>query len=188
MNTERIYIFFVFSFIGWVIELIFRSVYEKRLVNPGFHKGPWLPLYGITGLMIVFVSSLLGQQSLFIRMVFYFILSTAVELAAGVFLELGFDKRYWDYSENRFNIMGYICPLYSCGWVLICLIVEFFLLGRLVELIRAIPEDILFRIDFLLLLVFSADFFISSGIEQGRTKRVVKTLVALINDNRKHGG
>jgi uncharacterized membrane protein len=157
------------------------------MVNPGFHKGPWLPIYGVSGLMIVLVSGVLNQKSLILRIVFYFILSSGVELSSGIFLERVFHKHYWDYTANRWNIAGHICPLYSCGWVFICLVVEYFLLPGLFELIKMIPEEILFSTDLLLLLVFSADFMISSGIEHGKTRNILKKAIVFINSNWKHG-
>lgn len=186
MSTETIMLYFLFAFTGWVIELIFRSVYEKKPVNPGFHKGPWLPVYGLTGLIIVLVAGSFEGQSIVLKMVFYFVLSSGLELAAGIFLEKAFNRRYWDYRENRFNIRGYICPLYSCAWVLICLVVEYFLLGRMIGLIRMIPDTILARIDAMLLIVFTADFLVSSGIWQEKIKKIMSKVISYISDNWKH--
>ena len=164
-KTEQlIIIFFIFAFAGWIIELVFRSIYERQFVNPGFHKGPWLPLYGLAGVIIYLVSGMFAGYSILVRMFFYFILCTVLEFLAGIFLLKAFNKQYWDYSINRFNIMGLICPLYSCGWVIISIIVELFILQRVANLAAFIPTDILPKADAVLLSIFLIDFLVSSGL------------------------
>ena len=39
--------FIIYSFLGWIMESIFRSFCEKRIVNTGFLIGPVCPIYGI---------------------------------------------------------------------------------------------------------------------------------------------
>ena len=47
------FVFMVFSGVGWVLELFFRRfVSAKKWVNPGFLKGPCLPIYG-TGVVVM---------------------------------------------------------------------------------------------------------------------------------------
>ena len=48
------FLFMVGSILGWVMELIFRRIVHKKWVNPGFLKGPYLPIYGI-GLVILYI-------------------------------------------------------------------------------------------------------------------------------------
>ncbi len=103
---KSIFIFFVFSFTGWLIELVFHSVYERRPVNPGFHFGPWLPIYGFCGVVIYLVAGSLSGYSIPLRMLFYFILCTSVEFFAGLFLEKLF----------RTNGSGIILPTGSTLW------------------------------------------------------------------------
>ncbi len=44
---EFLYIFIIGSFLGYLAEVLFRRfVSMKRWINPGFLKGPCLPLYG----------------------------------------------------------------------------------------------------------------------------------------------
>ncbi|MDC7227854.1 MAG: putative ABC transporter permease [Spirochaetales bacterium] len=164
MLDDLVLIFFVFAVLGWLIEVAFRSIYLRHPVNPGFHKGPWLPLYGSAGSVNYLVSSNLSSYPLMLRMLFYLVLCTAFEFLAGVFLEKVFHKRYWDYSEHRFNIRGLVCPVYSIGWVVISVIVELFILPEMQSLIVLIPDNMLLRTDLVLISVFGVDFMFSSGI------------------------
>ena len=164
MIEQLVLVFFIFSSTGWFIELCFRSVYERKPVNPGFHRGPWLPLYGSAGLVIFLVSSSLAGSPLYVRLIFYFVLCTAFEFLAGIFLEVIYHRRYWDYSANRFNIRGLVCPLYSFAWVLISVFVEYFIMPVLMSGLTEIDHRMLVLLDSALLAVFTVDFLFSSGI------------------------
>ena len=56
MELIRLYqTFVVYSMIGWVLESIFHSVWEKKLVNRGFLNGPFVPVYGFGALLVLSV-------------------------------------------------------------------------------------------------------------------------------------
>ena len=44
--------FFIYSFIGWILEVIVVLFLEKRLVNRGFLMMPILPIYGFGAVLI----------------------------------------------------------------------------------------------------------------------------------------
>ena len=48
--------FYIYCFLGWVWESIYVSVCEKKLVNRGFLKGPFLPIYGSGAICILVVT------------------------------------------------------------------------------------------------------------------------------------
>lgn len=39
--------FIVYSFFGWIMESVFRSFCEKKIINTGFLIGPVCPIYGL---------------------------------------------------------------------------------------------------------------------------------------------
>lgn len=121
--------FFIYSFIGWVIEVIYHVVTCGKVINRGFLNGPVCPVYGFG--MIAALGTVNGIMSLFstetgialdgkIQSVIYFlaglILATAVELIAGWALDVLFHTRWWDYSDRPFNFRGYICLGFSLIW------------------------------------------------------------------------
>lgn len=136
-------LFFLGGLIGWVGEVFFRRfVSMKKRINPGFLKGPCVPLYGF-GLMILhFFSSIcmtyiqdpatvpdfyIGlstpQGTLpfwatsLIAVALIGISLTLVEYLGGLIFIKGLRIKLWDYSKLKGNIQGIICPLFSAIWL-----------------------------------------------------------------------
>ncbi len=47
---------------------------------------------------------------------------TSIELLTGVLVNIVFDWNVWDYSEQKYNVMGQICPAYSLLWSVLSLL------------------------------------------------------------------
>ncbi len=112
-------LFFSGTLAGWVLEVFWRRFFgqARRWINPGFLSGPWLPLYGF-GVVILYVLSALSL-SLPLRALLFLTALTVLEYGAGLIFTRVFNIRLWDYRENRGNIQGLICPLYSFLWMLL---------------------------------------------------------------------
>ena len=50
------------------------------------------------------------------------VLVTAVELAAGVILNIWLGLDIWDYSHLPFNLWGQVCPQFATVWWFLCLL------------------------------------------------------------------
>lgn len=143
LTPSRIVLVYLFLFLfgdilGYFLEVIFRRVFSaKKWVNPGFMKGPWLPLYGF-GLIIMFT---LVNAIKLIPLPFYnidknippnvydliplIIIGSSLvllEFLAGIIFVKGFRVKLWDYSNMRGNILGIICPVFSVIWFAIGII------------------------------------------------------------------
>jgi uncharacterized membrane protein len=116
--------FIFYSFLGWMIETVFKSIRDRRIINSGFLAGPFCPLYGFAALLIIqsgpAVQHLFPRLSPFGRLaaeiLTAIVLVSALEYAAGALLEKLFHGRWWDYSDERFNIKGRVCVKYSIFW------------------------------------------------------------------------
>lgn len=107
--------FIVYSFLGWVMESVFRSIIEKKLINTGFLRGPFCPIYGIGAIiMLVFLERF--QDNPVLLFFISIIILTAWEYVVGVFLEKSFHTKYWDYSDHKYNFQGRICLTNSICW------------------------------------------------------------------------
>ena len=112
---ELLTYFVIYSFAGWVMESIFRSICERRLINTGFLKGPFCPIYGIGAIIIyVFLSGF--KENILLLFLMGFLVLSVWEYIVGVLLEKAFHTKYWDYSAHKFNIQGRVCLSNSIYW------------------------------------------------------------------------
>ena len=136
-----VWIFFVYAFLGWCTEVSYAALVSGRFVNRGFLNGPWCPVYGF-GVVIV----LAGLEPLRSNLLLLFLgsvaLTSALEWLTGFVLEKLFHQRWWDYSDQPFNLGGYICLRFSIAWGLACLFVVEILQPTVVFLIRLIPHEV----------------------------------------------
>ena len=110
IKTICIYIlfFFIYSFLGWCLEVICKLISEKRFINRGMLIGPICPIYGYG----VLIMTLLLQDYLKepITLFILIIVSCSIlEYFTSYFLEKIYHTRWWDYTNRKFNINGRIC-------------------------------------------------------------------------------
>lgn len=132
------FLFFAGSITGWGIELFWRRFFSKnnpqrKWINPGFLTGPYLPLYGLS-LIILFSLSFINVDfigNMYLQKITLFILMalsiTAFEYIAGLIFIKGMKIKLWDYSDCFANIQGIICPLYTFFWLVLSAIYYFFI-------------------------------------------------------------
>lgn len=103
-----IVMFFTFSGFGWVWELIYYYIQQGRLINRGVLHGPWLPIYGVGGLVVlIFLHPVRKRPVIFFWSCM--ILCGTVEYFAGLALEMIYHEKWWDYSGYFLNIHGRVC-------------------------------------------------------------------------------
>ena len=107
--------FFIYSFVGWVVEVIYYGLTEGKFINRGFLAGPLCPVYGLGFYAAIWAFEPFAENF----MVIFFGMATActvVELIAGLILYHTFHMRWWDYSDYKFNFKGYICLRFYIYW------------------------------------------------------------------------
>ena len=112
---DTIFLFFIYSFLGWCIEVAFVAVTTGKVQNRGFLNGPVCPIYGcgMMGVLMVLTPISDNWGALFLGGV---IICSAVECSGGWILNKIFHMRWWDYSDKPFNLGGYICLGFSLMW------------------------------------------------------------------------
>lgn len=107
--------FIIYSIGGWILESVYRSIHEKKLINTGFLNGPFCPIYGVgTIIMILFLNKF--SWNILVLFIISFIVLSLWEYLVGVFLEKVFKTKYWDYSDHKININGRVCLSNSIYW------------------------------------------------------------------------
>jgi uncharacterized membrane protein len=129
-------VFILMCFVGWVIELLYRSFVEKRLINPGFLTGPYLPIYGIGSIVIYFIINYTLEYSLVLTISLFGFLLSLIELITGLFFEYYYKIRLWDYTNKFLNFKGHICLEFSIYWVLLALAFKEFVYPIIVQIIN----------------------------------------------------
>lgn len=103
-----IVLFFIFSGFGWVWELIYYYIKQGRLINRGVLHGPWLPIYGLGGMMVlIFLYSF--RKNPFVHFWMTVLVCGAFEYFGGWALEEIYHEKWWDYTGYFLNLNGRIC-------------------------------------------------------------------------------
>jgi len=117
-----IILFAVYSFMGWLIEVVYRSVTQRKLINAGFLHGPFIPIYGIGAAFILLLEYYFHAQSLVLRVFLFGLTLTLLEYFVGYCTEKIFKLKLWDYSDSRFNFHGRVSLAFSLAWVVLAVI------------------------------------------------------------------
>lgn len=140
-----VFVFFLGSMFGWVLELFFRRWYHKKWINPGFLVGPYLPIYGMGLSLLTLVHIIFQNYDIndALEILLMGGIMTLLELVTGlIFLKQGI--RLWDYRDQKYNFKGVICPLFTIIWTIIGAVYYFFLSGPVVDAIRWFTKNISF--------------------------------------------
>jgi len=107
--------FFIYSFIGWVVEVVYYGITEEKFINRGFLAGPLCPVYGLGFYAAIWIFEPLSNN-FFVIFFGMAAACTIVELIAGIILYHAFHMRWWDYSDYKLNFRGYICLRFYIYW------------------------------------------------------------------------
>lgn len=149
-------LFFALAFIGWIWEVFLYFFTAHAFINRGVYKGPYLPVYGVGGMLLYLLLHRLKKKPV---PVFFssLVICSLLEFFTSWFLEKRWGIRWWDYSGHFMNIGGRICLLGAVcfgvgGTVLVCLFMPFY-----EKIFKKIPAKIRAAISVVLILLFVAD-------------------------------
>lgn len=177
--SEMLWLFVFCSVSGWMLEFIYRSWKAKKAINPGFLKGPYLPIYGIGAVLIVLCRNQLQETHFLLKVIVYFStitgwefahlseaylqsinfvikcfvylsVTTGLEFFTGFIFEGYFCIRLWDYTKSRFRLKNYVCLTYSIYWLILALCFEYFFMPLSIWIFHRV--DTTFSIFFIVVL------------------------------------
>lgn len=201
--TQWLFFFYVYCFLGWCFESAYVSLKNRRPINRGFMRGPFLPIYGSGAIMMLVVSNPFQTLNVPWNYVWTYIGgcigATILEYITGVLMESLFKVRYWDYSNQKFNFQGQICLTSTLAWGVLTLLMTYLLHKPVEHVVLAIPGAVLSGMTFLLTAVIGADFALSfkaaldlkdvlvkmekAKEEMSLLQKRVDVLIALTNDD-----
>lgn len=155
--------FFIYSFLGWIMEVTLTLITDKKFVNRGFLLGPCCPIYGCGCILL---NLLLHNYTNNILVLFILTMFTCslLEYITSFLMEKIFKLRWWDYSQMKFNINGRICletmtPFSILGVLAIKFATPFFITN-----INKLSEKTILIISIILITLFIIDVIISLTI------------------------
>ena len=140
-----VFMFFVFSAIGWAIECTYRSLGEKKIINSGFLYGPMCPIYGTGCLVFELILVPLSQpieKRLIPVLLLGMLLADIVEYATSYIMEKLFNARWWDYSNNFLNLHGRICFKHTCYWAIFAFVYVYIIAPVYQYAMSFIPQNV----------------------------------------------
>ncbi len=167
--AQLLWLFLVYSFLGWILETVVAAMKQKTFVNRGLVNLPFCILYGISAVFIIVLGAELDGIWLFVGSI---ILTTLFEWIAGHLIEALYHERWWDYSNLHFNIDGYIALVPSLFWGVFAFVGmkwgnDFFL-----YLFKLMPKIARLGLLWSLLILLVLDILATLLIISGRSKNI----------------
>ena len=153
---QWVLLFFFYCFCGWVWESCYVSLRQRQWVNRGFLEGPILPIYG-SGAIIILFATLPVADSLVLVYFLGMAAATLLEYVTGAVMERIFKVRYWDYSNQKFNLHGYICLSSSIAWGFFSILLVHFIHPPIGRLLARVPDVVVEPLAFLLTVLATVD-------------------------------
>ena len=154
-------LFFIYSFLGYIVESISVSLMEKKVVwNRGFLVGPYVPIFG-TGAMTMILTLQKYKDDIVALFIMSMVVCLTIEYLCSLVAEKIFKLRWWNYSDKLFNINGRICLqngiLFGIGGVLIVKYVNTWI----ENLILLLPNSLMVTLSIILTIIFVSDTILS---------------------------
>lgn len=100
-----IFLFYLFSVFGWVLETFIALVRTGAMPEESIFFGPWLPLYGIYGVLLLTVMNKILKKPALVFLASLGLYST-LEYLSNWLSEEGFGIQLHDYSGYFLNLNG----------------------------------------------------------------------------------
>ena len=128
---KYLFIFALFSIIGWILEVTYKSITNKNIINTGLLIGCSVPLYGFGGVFLNILCNLLIDINSNYKIILLFIISiillTLLEYIIGKIILKIFNIKFWDYSNLKLNYQGIICLSFSLIWGILSILFYYFI-------------------------------------------------------------
>ena len=178
--------FVVYSFIGWICELLYRLFVDKVFADPGFLNLPLVPIYGFGALSAIYLLAPWIDNPLMVFLLGAFV-ATLLEYVTSFVLEKLFNKKLWDYTNMPLNFQGRVCIQMSVLFGGLVLALMYNIHPFLSSMTSAFSPGVKGVVSWLFLVLMAIDFVVSSAAAIGlrfnadykSTRTVLQTLADL---------
>ena len=171
MTKVYIIYFFIYAIVGWVLEVSYNGIRAGKYINCGVLNGPWCPIYGFAAVSIILLLNMVDTENKIFLFFASMIIASIIELITGFILEKIFHKKWWDYSDKKFNIGGHICAEYSLLWGALCFILYEAIHPMIRAMVFAMPYKLTLTINIIVAILFAIDTIASFNTIIGINKK-----------------
>lgn len=164
---ELLWLFYIYSFLGWIFEVVLAACKQRKFANRGLVNGPFCVIYGIAAVLMSVGLREMSGPWLFLLATVY---ATAVEWVAGHLIERAFRERWWNYSDMKWNLDGYICLPMSLCWGLLGFVTVRWGNGFVLGLVSMLPSVLMHILLLVLMIALAVDVLASYILLKGRGK------------------
>ena len=164
--------FILFSMIGYVADLIFCAIIDKRITNRGFFCGPIIPIYGVGSLALIWILKPF-MHNVFLVILLGMVVTGAIEYITSYVLEKIFHNKWWDYSEEKFNINGRICLKNLICFGLGSPIILYILNPYITDFLLQVKDEVLMGTAIVLFIIFVLDVVYSCLVAYNLRNRII---------------
>ncbi len=160
---SMVQLFFTYALVGWIWEVLFYAMSTGAIVNRGTLHGPWLPIYGCGGVLIMWLLRPFREKPavLFLTTVG---VCGVLEYMTSWILEVIFDQKWWDYTGYFMNINGRVCLEGLLVFGMAGLAFTYLLSPMIDDLYERVPKKIRMIVCIVLVVIFVADVIFSAFV------------------------
>lgn len=153
--------FFIFAFIGWLMETIYAVFTLGHFVKRGFLYGPICPIYGYGALMLILFLSKYHHKDLQL-FTYAAVIFSIFEYLVSFGLDALFSMHWWDYTGEFMNLNGRISIFYSFAWGIIAILFINHAYPFLKKKLNLILSKIPYSVQPFILKLFSITFIVDT--------------------------
>lgn len=172
-------LFWIFSFLGWILEVIVCSLEQRRVVNRGFLLGPYCPIYGCGGVTMLFL--LPYKDSPLVCFTLALVICSVIEYVTSYLMEKIFKVRWWDYSLEAFNINGRVCLKNSIAFGLLGMLCTSYIYPFMFNILNKLNDNAIFFASFAVFIVTTIDIIVSLNAMDNIKKNISKSVLVWKN-------
>ena len=186
-------LYFIYSIIGWFLEVGLAFYEHKKFINRGFLIGPYCPIYGVGCLLLtILLSKYINEPGVIFA--FSIFICATLEYLTSYLMEKIFKLRWWDYSNMKFNINGRICLETLIPFGIIGVLVVKYISPFFINMINSINFNFLIIINIIILSILITDILISFNVvfnlknvtrnlNKDSTEEIKKAIYKFIHNN-----
>lgn len=156
-------LFILYSFLGWIMEVIDTKITTGNWVNRGFLMGPICPIYGIASIIMTYTLNYFYSHPLLV-FIMALLICSIVEYLTSLIMEKIFKMRWWDYSNKKFNINGRICLQTMLIFGTLGTLMIYLFNPTINNLLAYLGESIKEAVTIIIAIIFIVDFLVSTNI------------------------